>query len=148
MPDNNFFRIILPWPNWKLSPNGTRNRNYRATLVAEARQSAVWLAREAMQAGNWVDNQERLFSIWIFRQPDKRNRDTGNMRGAMKAAQDGVFDALKIDDRAIFDEFLHRGDTKKNGEVELRLYESYIQWIDDVVVLSSSKYNDRELLIG
>jgi len=135
-----FFRLLLPWPNWDISPNGTRNRKYRTKLTREHRQMAEMLAREAIGFNNWVDAEE-ILSIWIFRQPSKSHRDTGNMRAAMKAYQDGVFDALLIDDHAVKDEHLHLDGFIKDGEVELRLYEDYHQWIDDVIVLTKEVYN-------
>ena len=138
--DNDFFRVVLPWPDWDISPNMSKNRAKHARLTKEHRDLAYYLALEAMGTGNWVDS-DRVFSVWIFCDPNKIHRDTGNIRAAMKAYQDGVCDALKIDDYVIKDEHLHRHEIKPDGEVELRLYEDYKQWIDDVIVLSSEKYN-------
>ena len=134
-----FFRVLLPWPDWNISPNGTRNRKWRAALTKEHRTQARYIAMEAMGYRNWVD-ADVVFSIWIFRQPDNKRRDTGNMRGAMKAYQDGVFDALKIDDHVVKDEHLHLDGIKAGGEVELRLYEDVYQWFDDVRELVRETY--------
>jgi len=134
-----FFRILLPWPNWDISPNGTHNRKYRAALTKEHRERAGWIAREAIGYNNWVDS-DVILAIWIFRQPNKMRRDTGNMRGAMKAYQDGIFDVLLINDHVVKDEHLHLDGYKDNGEIELRLYEDWQQWIDDVIILTKEKY--------
>jgi len=130
-----FFRVVLPWPNWDISPNGTRNRRYKSALTKEHRERAYYLAMEAIGYRNWID-ADVVFAIWIFRQPDGKRRDTGNMHSSMKAYQDGIFDALKIDDHAIKPEYLHLDGIKKGGEVELRLYEDMIQFLDDVKTLA------------
>ena len=133
---NDFFRVVLPWPDWGISPNGRLHYRKKAELVRQHRAAARALAMEAMGPGNWVD-ADRVFSVWIFCDPDNMHRDTGNIRAAMKAYQDGVCDALKIDDYVIKDEHLHRHEVRPGGEVELRMYEDYKAWIDDVIVLSS-----------
>ena len=135
MRNNDFFRVVLPWPDWKLSPNSRVHYRVKADLTSIHRRTAKMLALDAMGFGNWID-ADRIFSVWIFCDPDNRHRDTGNIRAAMKAYQDGVCDALKINDYAIKDEHLHRHEIKTGGEVELRLYEDYRSWIDDVMVLS------------
>ena len=136
---SDFFRCVLPWPDWNISPNGTKNRRYRSALTKNHRSDAGYIAMEAMGYRNWVD-ADVIFAIWIFRQPDKRHRDTGNMHSSMKAAQDGVFDALKVNDHAVKDEYLHLDGIKEGGEVELRLYEDVIQWLDDVKTLALETY--------
>jgi len=140
--DRNFFRVVLPWPDWDISPNGTKNREKRARLTKEHRYIAKMIARETIGFQNWVD-ADMLFSVWIFRQPDKKHRDTGNMRAAMKAYQDGIFDALLINDFAVKPELLFQDGIVQGGEVELRLYEDYRQWIDDVIVLTKEAFERK-----
>ena len=94
---------------------------------------------DAIGYRNWID-ADIVFSVWIFNQPTKARRDTGNMRAAMKSYQDGVFDALRIDDHVVKDEHLHLGEYVKGGAVELRLYEDVEQFLDDVVVLVRDRY--------
>ena len=144
--NSDFFRVLLPWPNWGLSPNSREDWRKKADMTKAARGEARYLAMEAMQSGNYVDG-DQLFAIWIFTPPDRRNRDTGNMRAAMKASQDGVFDSLLLDDRVVKDEFLHREEPRKPGGVELRLYEDYKSWLDDIIVLSSERYAGVTLLL-
>lgn len=135
---NDFFRVVLPWPDWGLSPNSRKHYREKAALTKEARHEAKLLSLSGLDVDNYVDG-EKLWALWIFREPDRRRRDTGNMRAAMKAAQDGVFDALKIDDSNIRDEFLHRAGL--GNCVELRLYEDWQSWLDDVIVLSKIGVN-------
>ena len=140
MSEHDFFRVVLPWPDWKISPNGTKDRHTRARLTKEHRYLAKCEARNAIGYRNWIDEQDTVFSVWLFRQPDKRKRDTGNMRGAMKAYQDGIADALRIDDHAIKDEYLHLDGIIEGGEVELRLYEDVLSFIDDIKTLLFDKH--------
>lgn len=137
--NRDFFRVVLPWADWGLSPNGRLHHHAKAKLVREHRRTARLLSLEALGFRNWVD-ADMIFSVWIFRQPDKRRRDTGNMRATVKSYQDGVFDALKIDDHSVKDEHLHLDGVKENGEIELRLYEDVRQWLDDVFILTVDRY--------
>ena len=141
MTNRDFFRVVLPWPNWDISPNGTHNRKYRTALTKSHRTLARYAAIGAIGYRNWID-ADVAFSIWLFRQPNKIHRDTGNIRSAMKAYQDGVADALKIDDHVIKDEHLHLDGYKDGGEVELRIYEDVVQWLDDVRVLVFDAYGE------
>ena len=140
MSERDFFRVVLPWPNWDISPNGTSNRRYKAQLVRQHRQDARYAAMAAIGYQNWIDGNE-AYSIWIFRQPNKRKRDTGNMRAACKAYQDGVFDALRVDDSIIKPEAIFQDGYIDGGEVELRLYEDPRQWLDDVIQLLAKNHD-------
>ena len=139
--DRDFFRVVLPWPDWGLSPNKKLHRHEKAKLVRQHRMMAMSISLDSIGFQNWID-ADQVFSVWIFRQPSKHRRDTGNIRAAMKSYQDGIFDALKIDDHVIKDEYLHLDGIKKGGEVELRLYEDVRQFLDDVNVLATHRYYD------
>ena len=144
MSNRDFFRVLLPWVNWDISPNGTSNRRYKTALTREHRQSARLLAMNAIGYQNWIDKTDSVFSVWIFRQPNKRKRDTGNMRAACKAYQDGVFDALLVDDSVIKPEALFQGEIVEGGEIELRLYEDCMQWLDDIIALAKEYHKADE----
>jgi len=140
MAHSEFLRIVFPWPNWKLSPNERSNNwNYHAKITADARGEAKILALGALDGKPIFVASTMLWSIWMFSEPDNRTRDRGNMRAAMKAAQDGVFDAIQRDDSIVEDELLFRADVVKGGAVELRLYEDCRQWIDDIIALTAAK---------
>jgi hypothetical protein len=141
MPNLDFFRVVLPWPDWRISPNGRLHHQQKGKLVKSHREAARLISMQSIGFQNWVD-ADTIFSIWIFRQPDNRKRDTGNMRAAMKACQDGVFDVLKIDDSAIKPEALFQDGIVDGGEVELRLYEDWRMWLDDVRELTVERYAD------
>ena len=134
---NDFFRVRLPWPDWSISPNSRAHYQHKAAIVKQHRHIARLVSLDALGFGNWID-ADRVYAVWLFHDPDKRRRDTGNIRATMKAYQDGVFDALRVDDYAVKDEFLHRAsEIIPGGGVELRLYEDHQAWLDDVIVLSN-----------
>ena len=139
--DNDFFRVVLPWPDWNLSPNARIHYQEKSAITKTHRFIAKSISNESLGFRNWID-ADVAFTIWLFWEPNKIRRDTGNMRAAVKAYQDGVFDALKLDDQIIRDEYLHRAGIKKDagGEIEFRIYEDYRQWLDDIIMLSSTRY--------
>ena len=140
MAHSEFLRIVFPWPDWKLSPNGRSNNiNYQASITSLARGDAKNLTLEQLEGKPIFVASTMLWSIWMFSEPDNHTRDRGNMRAAMKAAQDGVFDAIQRDDSIVEDELLFRADVVKGGAVELRLYEDCRQWIDDIIALTAAK---------
>jgi len=58
-------------------------------LTKKHRYDAKMLSLEAIGMNNWVD-ADRVFSVWIFHDPNKIHRDTGNIRAAMKAYQETI----------------------------------------------------------
>ena len=61
--------------------------------------------------------------MWIdFYPPDKRKRDDDGLLSSMKAARDGIADALGIDDsRFVSHPFLHHDCVRKGGMVKITL---------------------------
>ena len=71
---------------------------------------------------------EKLFEkpvlVWIGAvMPDRRKRDMDNCLAMMKPYQDGICDALGVDDSRIKRTVLEWGDVVKGGKVVLRLEE-------------------------
>lgn len=89
--------IRLPWPHKFLSPN---SREHWATVSREkrrARQAAFWIASEAM-GRDWTA-PDRPHVHLVFCPPDNKARDLDNLLASMKAALDGVSEAIGVDDR-------------------------------------------------
>ena len=87
-------RICLPWPNKLLSPNARAHHFARARAAKAARSLAWGLTLEAMHG-------RKLASVslaWQFCPPSRRRYDLDNLVAQHKAAQDGIADALGIDD--------------------------------------------------
>lgn len=105
-------KISLPWPHKSLSPNA---RTHHMALAAEkrrARQAAFWLASEAMPR-SYVAPEAPHVSLTFF-PPDNRRRDLDNMLSSMKAALDGVAEAIRVDDSA-WSMSIRRGERVKDG---------------------------------
>ncbi len=65
----------------------------------------------------------RISAQYTFYPPDRRRRDQDNYSAAMKAYQDGVADALGVDDSCFQMAAPEWGDVVRGGKVTLRLEE-------------------------
>ncbi len=88
--------IVLAWPDKVLSPNSRVHWSKRAAATKAARTAAFYLTRAAVTIKPTWD---RVALSVTFCPPDKRRRDMDGMIASMKAAQDGISDAIGIDDR-------------------------------------------------
>ena len=93
------YRITLPWPPAKLSPNARTHWAARSKVAKAYRQDCaitVWdrPPTVALPEGN-------IPMTFTFRPPDKRHRDADNMVASFKSGQDGLADGLRINDRVI-----------------------------------------------
>jgi crossover junction endodeoxyribonuclease RusA len=88
------YTVSLPWPNAKLSPNARTHWRAKAPLTKAHRATAAALTREAL-------GRETLTSVSLmvtFCPPDKRRRDALNCIASFKSYEDGIADAVGIDD--------------------------------------------------
>lgn len=93
-------RIILPWPPKQVFPNFIRGHHWRksAPFTKSYRDCAQILTREAM-GRNVYHTRKGCWQLTAhFFEPNRIKRDQDNMRGALKAAQDGIALAMKVDD--------------------------------------------------
>ena len=87
------YLIRLPWPSKTLSSNARAHWAKLAKEKAAARHTAFVLARaQGVQASAGVTLE------FTFYPPDKRRRDAHNMPHMLKAAIDGIADAMGTDD--------------------------------------------------
>lgn len=94
--------IVLPWPDKGLSPNARLHWARLAKLKAAAREEAAWATKAAIPLRDrqgLAQGEDPIDVLLTFTPPDKRPRDRDNMQYAMKAALDGIADALGVDDR-------------------------------------------------
>jgi len=89
--------VTLPWPDRKLSPNSREHHFVRARAAKKAREYA-WGATLAVTGASpsWAAAGARLH--WQFSPPSRRRYDLDNLVAQHKAAQDGIADALGVDD--------------------------------------------------
>jgi crossover junction endodeoxyribonuclease RusA len=113
--------ITLPWPDKRLNPN---NPSWKSKIrpTKEAREYARYMTLSHILNCEYRP-PERVSIKYTFYPPDKRRRDITNFVGSMKASQDGVADALGIDDSKFELEKPVWGDVIRGGRVTLRLEE-------------------------
>lgn len=112
--------LILPWPSRQLHPNARVHWSRKARVTKAARQQAFALARCA----GWqlLQLPAGRLHLWIdFYPPDRRRRDDDGLLASMKAARDGIADALGIDDSRFISHPYVRDEVRKGGEVRIRI---------------------------
>lgn len=113
--------LVLPWPSRDLHPNARVHWARKAKAAKAARQEADVLAL----AAGW----QRLglpatgpLHIWIDGYPaDRRRRDADGLLSSMKAALDGIADAIGVDDRRFVPHPWVKDEVKPGGEVRIRI---------------------------
>jgi crossover junction endodeoxyribonuclease RusA len=111
--------IELPWPSSELSQNARTHHAVKARAVKKARNDAFWLAK-ACNDGS-VQCADSLKVTFEFCPPDYRKRDLDNCFGALKAARDGIADAIGVDDSKWHKITILRGPVEKGGRVIVTL---------------------------
>ena len=94
-------KITLSYPDKVLSPNARAHWAATARAKKKAREAASWATISA--AGSKANlapyaAHERLAVAIAFYPPDNRRRDMDNALASLKAALDGISDALGLDD--------------------------------------------------
>jgi len=92
----NVLEINLPWPSKELFQNSDAHWRTKGKAARAARHEARMLTLEQRPLPHFAG--DIAATIFIY-EPDRRKRDTMNIDAAMKAAVDGIFDALKDDNR-------------------------------------------------
>lgn len=87
--------VRLPWPEPALWQNRRVHWRVRAKATKAARMSAWGIACDEGLFTSGIKSPRLVFS---FYPPDRRKRDLQNMPATMKAAIDGIADALGVDD--------------------------------------------------
>ena len=112
--------IRLPWPSRTLHPNARVHWGALAKAKKDARALGFLSARIA----GW--HQEPLpegrLHLWMdFYPPDKRRRDDDGLLASMKAARDGIADAIGIDDSRFVSHPWVKDEVRLGGEVRIRI---------------------------
>lgn len=114
--------VTLPWPDKVLSPNARVHWSRKAKAVKTARQDAAWLVLEKIMAARILGWPRAAVSM-TFCPPDNRRRDRDNLIASMKAATDGIADAIGIDDSK-FETSYRMGEPIKGGAVLVTISEA------------------------
>jgi hypothetical protein len=107
--------IILPFPDKRLSPNARINRFALASIKQDARETGFYAVKES---GLIVPNTNLQAFIKI-NPPDNRWRDDDNILSSLKAARDGIFDALNVNDKLVRLSTHGMGKVIKGGRVTI-----------------------------
>lgn len=110
--------VNLPWPDARLSPNARLHWSQAARVKKAAKRAAFYLT---VEAGLKNIGAESLDARITFFPPDHRARDLDNTLASLKAAIDGVSQAVGIDDSKWVIALRPFGPVEKNGRVEIKL---------------------------
>ena len=113
--------ILLPWPSKDLSPNSRVHWRVKADAVKKARLDAWHITLLAIPKV-WHIPSGQIDVHTIFHPPNKRRYDMDNLIARMKGANDGIADALKVDDYR-FKLSFEIGESIKGGQVEITIAE-------------------------
>jgi crossover junction endodeoxyribonuclease RusA len=123
-------RITLPWPAKELSPNARGHWAKMARFKKGAREHAHWVAKKegwwTVGENYYIDSKTGHYEVSplvitiTFCPPDNRRRDLDNAIASFKSAQDGIADALGIDDSRWSVSYAW-GDVVKGGRVVVEL---------------------------
>lgn len=120
-------RVVLPWPDKRLTPNAKRRKHWSSYRVAgnDDREKARLLTFSAMSKAGYFQRDfplepDRIPLTIRFIPPDRRHRDDDSMIGAFKHMRDGIALALKVNDRR-FQPTYEFGEPEKPGRVEVGL---------------------------
>lgn len=105
--------VTLPWPPKELSPNAREHFHAKARIAKAYREQAY---RMTKAAGLTAPTEGGIALRFDFHPPDKRRRDLDNMLNSIKAAVDGIADAMEVNDQR-FGFWLSREAPMKGGKV-------------------------------
>ncbi len=88
--------LRLGWPDKALSPHAKGHWRPKARATRTARIEARIIALQ--QGAQRIPRPETARLVFAFHPPDRRKRDLHNMPATMKAAIDGIADAMGVDD--------------------------------------------------
>lgn len=109
--------IELMWPHPHLFPNSTKHWAVKGRQVKAHRSDAAWRA-VAQGVEKLSDEPSRIDIVYKLFPPIKPGRtpDKQNVAAALKAAQDGLADALGVDD-GIFNDSYEWAEPRRLGAV-------------------------------
>ena len=114
--------VTLPWPAPELSPNGREHWTVKAEAVKAARTLAWRTAQEELWLHPvYISPDAPLVAHFEFYPPNKRWFDLDNLVSRAKNFQDGLFDALGINDRLITRTIADRCGVYPGGKVVIMI---------------------------
>ena len=120
------FSVTLSFPASELMQNRMSGRHwgYMHTAKVAQRDEAYLLARQAIVSSGFDANRRGRYRVTMeFCPPDARRRDVSNLHAAMKAALDGIAQAMGIDDSVFVEHEQRLGSLHYGGRVAVRVGE-------------------------
>jgi crossover junction endodeoxyribonuclease RusA len=111
--------VVLPWPDRKLHPNARVHWSVKAGAVKKARRDAFYACRASGLGAAPGDIALNITAT--FFPPDNHARDDDGLLSSLKAAFDGIADALSVDDGRFRIQPIRRGHVVKRGEVHIEI---------------------------
>ena len=118
------FTVELSFPAPELMQNRREGRHWHYAHGAKVaqRQEAYLLARQAITQSGFEAHPDARYRVeMVFCPPDNRRRDVSNLHAAMKAALDGLAEAMEIDDSAFAQHEQCMGAMRHRGCVIVRV---------------------------
>lgn len=118
------FELQLSFPAPELMQNRREGRHWSYAHEAKVaqRQEAYLLAQQSItQSGFEARPDARHRVEMVFCPPDNRRRDVSNLHAAMKAALDGIAEAMEIDDSAFTEHEQRMSAVHARGCVRVRV---------------------------
>ena len=116
--------VSLPWPSAVLSPNARVHWARLARAKRAYRQSGYYAARPLVHAARQAGEAAMCAPLAValtFHPPTAHRRDEDNLIAQMKAALDGIADALGLDDSAFRLRQPVIGAVRRGGEVRVEI---------------------------
>ncbi len=112
-------KIELPWPPKELSPNARVHWAKLSHIKKKYKNDCMWICKGKRIPPSTHNYVFLLLNI-KFCPPDKRLRDSDNCIASFKAGQDGLAEALGVNDK-IFNNTYEFGPPTKHGKVEVTI---------------------------
>lgn len=113
--------VDLPWPPKELSPNHRGHWAPIARAKLSYRTAARLLTRSALSKVDGYSQFEDVRLSYEFHPPAAYGYDRDNLAARMKAATDGIADALNVNDRGFHFAPPQIGEKVKGGLVRVRI---------------------------
>lgn len=108
--------IELSWPPKELNPNSTAPLRAKMRAKKAHREEAYYATKAALGASFRLPADQEVPLIITFYPPDRHRRDRDNCIASMKRAQDGIAQAIGVDDH-FFRPRYQFGEVVKGGKV-------------------------------
>lgn len=120
------FELQLSFPAPELMQNRREGRHWSYAHEAKVaqRQEAYLLARQSITQSGFEARPDARYRVeMVFCPPDNRRRDVSNLHAAMKAALDGIAEAMGVDDSRFTEHQQRMGAMHYSGRVVVKVSE-------------------------